>query len=190
MVALPADFATANGLPLAQRFPWDPSKGIYLLNGYHNLHCIVRKKILTFPSTSTVPDSIPGSKNTTNRILKRAIYISLQEFAQGVPQTRAWGHVIHCVDALRQDIICNADDTPRYSTASKAPESGRGQVRLCRSWDQLEAWARRYNSCYRYVNQTAEALPEIQRFVYCPRGSPYREEVERVFGDVPSYEDL
>lgn len=54
MVALPADFAAANGLPLAQRFPWDPSKGIYLLNGHHNLHCI------------------------------RAIHISLQEFWQGV----------------------------------------------------------------------------------------------------------
>ena len=61
MVALPADFATANGLPLAQRFPWDPSKGIYLLNGYHNLHCIVRKR-LPFPSTSTVPNSFLGSK--------------------------------------------------------------------------------------------------------------------------------
>ena len=50
MVALPADFAAANGLPLAQRFPWDPSKGIYLLNGHHNLHCIVRKSVvpLTF----------------------------------------------------------------------------------------------------------------------------------------------
>ena len=41
MVALPESLALANGLPMAQRFPWDVSKGVYLLNGHHNLHCIV-----------------------------------------------------------------------------------------------------------------------------------------------------
>lgn len=29
------------GLPEAQTFPWDDNKGLYLLNGYHNLHCLV-----------------------------------------------------------------------------------------------------------------------------------------------------
>lgn len=107
-----------------------------------------------------------------------------------MPQTRAWGHVMHCADVLRQDILCNADDTPRYSTASAAPESGVGQVRRCRSWAELERWARRYNACFRYVNQTLESLPEVQRFLYCPQGSPYAAEVEKVFGAVPAYEDL
>ena len=41
MVALPDDLVAEKGLPVAQRFPWDSSKGIYLLNGYHNLHCVV-----------------------------------------------------------------------------------------------------------------------------------------------------
>lgn len=112
------------------------------------------------------------------------------EFWEERPQSRAWGHVLHCVDTLRLDIICNADDTPRYSTATKSPESGMGQVRQCRSWDKLEKWARHYNSCYKFVNQTAEDLPEIQRFIYCPKDSPYRTEVEKVFGRVPAYEEL
>ena len=43
MVALPEDFALNNGLLIAQRFPWDRSRVVYLLNGYHSLHCIVRK---------------------------------------------------------------------------------------------------------------------------------------------------
>lgn len=110
------------------------------------------------------------------------------EFWQGVPQTRAWSHVIHCTDTLRQDIICNADDTPRYSTKSKSPGSGMGQVRQCRSWDKLEEWARQYNSCYRSVNQTSD-IEQIQRFLYCPKGSPYRKEVAKVFGAVPTYEE-
>jgi hypothetical protein len=31
------------GLPESQPFPWDPKeKSIYITNGHHNLHCIVR----------------------------------------------------------------------------------------------------------------------------------------------------
>lgn len=95
----------------------------------------------------------------------------------------------HCADTLRQDILCNADDTPRYSTETRVPETGVGQVRMCRSWDRLEEWAARYNACYKFVNQTAGDFPVVQRFVYCPRGSPFKEEVEKVFGEVPDYED-
>ena len=40
-IALDDDYARGMGLPRAQRFPWDYSKGIYLINGYHNLHCVV-----------------------------------------------------------------------------------------------------------------------------------------------------
>ena len=42
VVALPDDFVKAKGLVPAQRFPWDESKGIYVINGFHNLHCLVR----------------------------------------------------------------------------------------------------------------------------------------------------
>ena len=41
MVALPDDLVAQKGLPVAQRFPWDATKGIYLINGHHNLHCVV-----------------------------------------------------------------------------------------------------------------------------------------------------
>lgn len=42
MVAIDDKEANELGIPLSQRFPWDESKGIYLINGYHNLHCLVR----------------------------------------------------------------------------------------------------------------------------------------------------
>lgn len=41
MIALPDDLVAENRLPVAQRFPWDDTKGIYLVNGHHNLHCVV-----------------------------------------------------------------------------------------------------------------------------------------------------
>lgn len=40
-VALADSDALAMGIPTAQRFPWDQEKGIYFLNGFHSLHCLV-----------------------------------------------------------------------------------------------------------------------------------------------------
>ena len=42
MVALDDEYAWSHGLRTAQRFPWDTNKGIYLIHGFHNLHCMVR----------------------------------------------------------------------------------------------------------------------------------------------------
>jgi len=153
MIALPDDFVRDTGLPVSQRFPWDESKGIYLLHGHHNLHCV------------------------------RSVYISLMEYRKGLPQTRNFRHVIHCLDALRRDVICNADDTPRFTTDDDVPETGHNQPRKCRSWDKLEQWAAQYNACYRYINETLtpSEFPQIQRFVWCREGSPYKAEVEKYF---------
>ena len=41
IVALPDSFTRSVGLPSAQRWPWDESKGVYFLEGLHNLHCVV-----------------------------------------------------------------------------------------------------------------------------------------------------
>lgn len=41
IVALPHDWVKAKALPQAQQWPWDGDKGICLLKGYHNLHCLV-----------------------------------------------------------------------------------------------------------------------------------------------------
>ena len=40
IVALPDSWVASKGLPEAQRYPWDTSKGLYHLHGYHNLHCV------------------------------------------------------------------------------------------------------------------------------------------------------
>ena len=42
VIALPDSYVENVNLPQSQRFPWDRSQGIYLLNAYHNLHCLVR----------------------------------------------------------------------------------------------------------------------------------------------------
>ena len=66
-----------------------------------------------------------------------------------VPQTLHFSHVGHCLAAIREDIICNADDTPRYTGFANSPSSGLGQIRMCRDWSELEKWAREHSACYR-----------------------------------------
>ena len=103
------------------------------------------------------------------------------EYRLGLPQSRNHYYVIHCLDTLRRDIICNADDIPRYTTLKPIPEPGHGQLRQCRSWDKLNDWAKRYNACYRYTHEASGNYPEVQRLVWCPEVSPYRKEVDKYF---------
>ncbi|MCJ1330126.1 hypothetical protein MMC10_006808 [Thelotrema lepadinum] len=143
MIALPDTLASEWNLHPAQRFPWDDSKGIYFVNGFHSLHCL------------------------------RSIHISLLESHLSLPQSRPFSHLTHCMSSLREDTLCRADDTPRYTTSSSSAGTGKGQVRMCRSWTQLKEWASGYNACYSYTNQTDPDYPQVLRFANCPAGSEY-----------------
>lgn len=41
MVVVDHDYSKDMALYKTQPFPWDNSKGIYMLEGYHSLHCLV-----------------------------------------------------------------------------------------------------------------------------------------------------
>ncbi|KAL8923920.1 MAG: hypothetical protein Q9208_004357 [Pyrenodesmia sp. 3 TL-2023] len=149
-IAVTDEWAAANDLLEAQRFPWDTSKGIYLVNGQHNLHCL---------------------KNI------RSAYM---EYHTGQNQSKTFPHINHCFDALRQDIMCHADDTPRYTTTTNDPESGVGQVRQCRSWEQLQRWSRERTACFRNIRE-GERIHEMERYKFCPPGSEYLPKVRGYF---------
>ncbi|MCJ1408889.1 hypothetical protein MMC19_002966 [Ptychographa xylographoides] len=123
-VALSDEDAAAWGLPVAQRFPWDQTKGLYFLSGYHSLHCL-----------KTVRQTIVELRDG------QALSIDLE-------------HALHCLEGLRQDVICHADDTPRYTSFAHPGLSGVGQVRMCRDWSKLEAWSEAHHSCWRDIQPT------------------------------------
>ncbi|KAF5873482.1 uncharacterized protein Bfra_004943 [Botrytis fragariae] len=145
-IALADDYAKEMGLPRAQRFPWDQSKGIYLINAYHNIHCV------------------------------KTIRTSVVEFHNNTPQSSPYLHVIHCLNVLRDEVMCNADDTPRYTGFQEDQKSGLGQVRMCRDWKQLEVWADEHTACWKHVGEIREdGFRELDRYRFCPPGSPYEE---------------
>ncbi|KAI0907488.1 hypothetical protein F4823DRAFT_602887 [Ustulina deusta] len=144
VVALSDDWVAQHDLRKAQRFPWDQSKGIYILHGFHNLHCL------------------------------KIVYISISEYRRGIPQTRSWHHISHCLDALRRQIICDADDTPRATDRRVEVVSGLHQHRQCRSWEQLEDFARRHTACYKRPENPDEGKSsKLDRFKHCPPDSGY-----------------
>lgn len=62
-------------------------------------------------------------------------------------KTHTSQHLSHCYDALRQAIICRADDTPLY-VPKQTFFAGDGQQRRCRSWAKLEDWVIQHTACY------------------------------------------
>ncbi|MCJ1478395.1 hypothetical protein MMC13_007075 [Lambiella insularis] len=152
MVALPDEWTDSVNLPRAQAFPWDHDKGLYILNSFHVLHCL------------------------------KSIHRSIREYERKQPQTLPLSHITHCLDNLRSDTLCQADDTPRYTSISFVPGSAIGQKRLCRDWNKLLEFARDHNACYRYISAEADTWDQFERFKFCPKGSPYWPKVEEHFG--------
>ncbi|ESZ91308.1 hypothetical protein SBOR_8307 [Sclerotinia borealis F-4128] len=84
-VAIPHNEAADFGLPLAEDFPDDPSKGVYVLSGFHQVHCVIYLR--------DVITDLRAGKSVDEKLI----------------------HLNHCYDALRQEIQCHADDTPLYA---------------------------------------------------------------------------
>ena len=168
MIYISPEHADSMELPPSQKFPWDPNLKIYLLNGYHNLHCLVRL------ANSAYREVMPLNISSQQSIQK-----SLADFDAGRPPTYPMVHVMHCLDTLRDDVLCHADDTPRYTTITPEAESGMGQMRQCRDWSKLEAWAGQFSGCWHYIDVHSDQRSELERWRFCEPGSPYYERVQK-----------
>lgn len=108
--------------------------------------------------------------------------MSFLEAARGEPVTYPMEHILHCFEALREDIICAADNTPLFSSYDHPGSVGWNQKRVCRSWDALEKWAQEHWSCFRDISATDD-IDTLLRYRYCPPESPYYERIHAIFGD-------
>jgi len=122
-VSLPNSWAIDRGWPVGRVMPGDEEKGIYVVDGFHQLHCLM--------SIRTMVTSIIDGEPIEN-----------------VTHTRR--HLNHCYDALRQSIICRADPTPLY-VPKDTFFAGDGQQRECKSWTELQDWVMEHSVCYNGV---------------------------------------
>ncbi|MCJ1314644.1 hypothetical protein MMC25_008326 [Agyrium rufum] len=143
-VALTDEWAQDQGLEVSEsRFPWDDSKGLYFLKAFHLVHCL--------------------------KVMRKAFV----DHQRGNPPLINPEHVHHCLDALRQDVMCMADDTP-MPTILEPDSIGNGQARMCKSWDKLIEWTQApdRNACYRRLTDYVPIRHKLERFAFCPKDSP------------------
>lgn len=112
---------------------------------------------------------------------KKVIRSFVVEKNDGVPdEDLVWGygHAMHCLNELRESVMCNADDTPLYTGRLNANVhadevvNGRGTMRMCRNWDALMEWADARSACYlsEDKNRKDENFSELDRYKHCPHG--------------------
>ena len=94
-VAINRHEAAGDNYPESMYLPGDKGKGVYLLEAYHQLHCL---KILH----KTMRESLTGSEFTW----------------------KPGSHLEHCFDYLIQITICNADTTPLYTFGDNTAGDG------------------------------------------------------------------
>ncbi|XP_014552011.1 hypothetical protein COCVIDRAFT_111433 [Bipolaris victoriae FI3] len=156
-VALDDKFVERLSLPPSTPFPWDTERSVYYVRGVHDLHCL--------------------------KLVRKAIVSK----HKGSEQPFNLLHIYHCLDMLRQDIMCAADDTPMPAPLSH--EAGDGQNRKCRDWNKLIAWARRpdQHACYEF-DDYREATNTLENFAFCPPSSPYQG-VQRAYFEHHGHKD-
>ena len=89
LVALENEFVESKHLPRAQGFPWDSNKSVYVLQAYHNLHCLV-SITHRFPSN-------PRSCADTIRLSARKCFIRLSRKAMKASSKVCHTCILHIV---------------------------------------------------------------------------------------------
>lgn len=145
-VALDDSYAESMGLLHAQRWPWDDTKGVYVLNSGHELHCL------------------------------QMVRETINHYHDGIEVAWSHGHVMHCLEYLLQNVLCVADDTPLYTglvndaALSDHPMSGDGTTKVCRDWNKLKQWADEHSACYKAFHGHPRP-DEFSLYKFCPDGS-------------------
>lgn len=94
----------------------------------------------------------------------------------------AVGHIAHCLDFLRQDVMCTADDTLMPSIAQ---EGGlrKNQIMQCRDWDALGRWAKEptRDACFHQISDYRHIEHSLEQHAFCAPDSPYYEVWNKYF---------
>ncbi|KAJ5287976.1 MFS multidrug transporter [Penicillium angulare] len=99
-------------------------------------------------------------------------------------------HIEHCLDSLRQDIMCKADDTPMPSR-KLYNGGGEGQMMQCKDFDKLVAWtqAPERNACYKRLTDYQKIVHSVERYAFCPRDSEHYDAMDQYFQEHGHYAD-
>ncbi|CAK47177.1 hypothetical protein AAWM_04785 [Aspergillus awamori] len=161
MVIAPTwEWAQSKGLSDSWAFPWDSNRRIYFIKVFHQLHCLKLMRHSYHELWSGQESSIPAP------------------------------HIEHCLDSLRQDLMCKADDTPMPSL-QLLNGGGEGQQMQCKDFDKLVAWSKapERNACYKRLTDYKPIVHSIERYAFCPEDSEHYPTMSKYFEEHGHYAD-
>jgi len=144
-VALSKEYIKEHQLEESNTFPWDTDKQVYFIKVYHHLHCL--------------------------KVMRR----SFDEYVMHGKSSIADHHIYHCLDAIRQDVMCRLDDTPMPIPPGRGNVVGEGQHLMCRDINKLNKWikAPEQDACYGEINNFIPIAHTLEHFTNCPKDSKY-----------------
>ncbi|KAF2672750.1 hypothetical protein BT63DRAFT_359391, partial [Microthyrium microscopicum] len=101
--------------------PGDPGHYITDLDVFHQLHCLNAVRKLIWPEYYHTLDNLVGKT-----------------------RTKSQEHLDHCIDSLRQSLMCSADVTPLYWVWSPKRNLTLPEARVthtCRDFEAIRQWA-------------------------------------------------
>ena len=108
VLSLPFSDPRVQHLPTTVAAPVRPGTGVYIVSGYHTLHCLT--------------------------VLRSSLY----HFRDGENQTEPFSHLVHCMDQIRQTMMCNLDTT--LLAADDPDHFIDGQPHQCKDFWGLHRW--------------------------------------------------
>lgn len=107
------------------------------LDVFHHLHCLNMIRLMLWAG---------GGSSSPESLYLNATHL-------GDTEEERLGHVDHCVDQIRQYLMCHADTTPlvwQWSERNKKYLTYMGMKHTCRDWDRFYGWAERHQSQWEY----------------------------------------
>jgi hypothetical protein len=110
----------------------------------------------------------------TERNVQKFIRRAFTDYERGLEPRLDGRHVHHCLDSLRQDVQCMADDTP-MPTGADARAIGDEQTVMCRNYSALVEWvyAPERMACHKALSDYRSITHSIERYAFCPEDSRY-----------------
>ncbi|OKL63118.1 hypothetical protein UA08_01256 [Talaromyces atroroseus] len=108
VISLNKSEAKANGLHDTAVDPVNKENGLYIVAGFHTMHCVT------------------------------VIRTALWHYHEGEEQSAPWSHLVHCLDMIRQTLMCNLDTTVMWLWD---PDTfADGQLHVCKDFWGLHQW--------------------------------------------------
>lgn len=119
VVSVPTAWALSTGFAPSRAHPDQADHSIYQIDAFHTIHCLyrIRSKLL---GKTVHGEHEP--QNTTDSDMEL-------------------GHTLHCVNYIRQSLMCHADLTLQGTKNMRSFIKNEGHQ--CRDWESVAAWAKR-----------------------------------------------